>query len=276
MDRQAVLGLAVVSILVAGCSSGPPPIKPGSPAFFWAVSRESYRTGDMLKAQSTLRELSQGDNEFAARARILHLVVSAGVMKGLGDLANAYQSGSEVNPSGFRSDAANLRGMAASAALEFTQAVFEAQGPHVALAPLSFGFPPGNTAAPIELEKISCGTWLSDAERETLQRAMLERGVILALSRALGESDLLKAKARYQGTEAPVEKNPFFFGMAKLLYDGSDLFCAKRMGRPERQAVMCKEALETLKALPETEETQALTAEIQSAMKKIPGLLKGD
>jgi hypothetical protein len=205
----------------------------------------------------------------------LHLVISAGVMKGLGDLANAYQSGSEVNPAGFRSEAANLRGMAASAALEFTQAVFEAQGAHMVLAPLSFGFPPGNTVAPIELEKISCGTWLSDAERETLQRAMLERGVILALTRSLGETDSLKAQALLQGAEASVEKNTFFFGMANLLYEGSDLFCAKRMGRPERQAVMCKEALETLKALPETEETEALTAEIQSAMKKIPGLLKG-
>lgn len=276
MNKRAVLVLAVFSIVIAGCSSGPPPIKPGSPGFFWAVSRESYRTGDMLKAQSTLRELSQGDNEFAARARVLHMVVSAGVMKGFGDLANAYQSGSEVNPTGFRSQAANLRGMAASAAMEFTQAVFEAQGAHMALAGLNFGFPPGNTAAPIELEKISCGTRLSDAERETLQRAMLERGVILALSRALGETDLAKVKARFQGAEVPVEKNTFFFGMAKMLYEGSDLFCAKRMGRPERQAVMCKEALETVKALPETEETRALTAEIQSAMDAIPGLLKGD
>ena len=276
MEKRAVLILAVVSTLTAGCGSGPPPIKPGSPAFFWAVARESYRTGDMLKAQSTLRELSQGDNEFAARARVLHLVVSAGVMKGLGDLANAYQSGSEVNPTGFRRDAANLRGMAASAAMEFTQAVFEAQGAHMALAPLSFGFPPGNTAAPIELEKISCGTWLSDAERETLQRAMLERGVILALSRALGEADSVKAKARFDEAEPPVEKNTFFFGMAKLLYEGSDLFCAKRMSRPERQAVMCKQALETVKGLPETEETRALLAEIQSAMKGIPGLLNRD
>ena len=276
MEKRAVLILAVVSILVAGCSSGPPPIKPGSPAFFWAVARESYRTGDMLKAQSTLRELSQGDNEFAARARILHLVVSAGVMKGLGDLASAYQSGSDVNPTGFRSHAANLRGMAASAAMEFTQAAFEAQAAHMALAPLSFGFPPGSTAAPIELEKVSCGTLLSDAEQETLQRAMLERGVILALTRALGETDSVKAKALFLGAEAPIEKNTFFFGMAKLLYEGSELFCAKRMGRPERQAVMCKEALETVKALPETEETRALAAEIQSAINGIPGLLKGD
>ncbi len=276
MERRAVLVLAVVSTLAAGCGSGPPPIKPGSPAFFWAVARESYRTGDMLKAQSTLRELSQGDNEFAARARILHLVVSAGVMKGLGDLANAYQSGSEVTPTGFRSQAANLRGMAASAAMEFTQAVFEAQAAHMTLTALSFGFPPGNTAPPIELEKISCGTQLSDAERETLERAMLERGVVLALTRALGETDSMKAKARFQGAEAPVEKNTFLFGMAKLLYEGSDLFCSKRMGRPERQAVMCKEALETVKALPETEETRALAAEIQSAMKGIPGLLNRD
>src|SRR5215469_14234195 len=98
MKTRSVLPIAAAGLMMVACSSGPPPIKPGSPAFFWAVAGESYRTGDLLKTQSTLRELSQGDNEFSGRARIWHLVVSAGVMKGLSDLADAYQAGSELTP----------------------------------------------------------------------------------------------------------------------------------------------------------------------------------
>lgn len=272
MKLPSVL-MIVTPLVFAGCSSGPPPIKPGSPAFFWAVARESYRTGDLLKTQSTLLELSKGESEFAERARIWHLVVSAGVMKGLDDLADAYQSGSDVTPIGFRKEAATLRGLAASAALEFTQAVFEAQNDKAAMVHLAFGFPPGEAASPRRLETISGGTWLGDVERESLQRAVLQRGVILAAAAAVGKpGDPEAARAVFQGPDVPVAREAFYFGMAKLLFEGSDLFGPKRLDRPERQMVMCREAIETLGALPETKETKDLAAEIQAAVKKIPGL----
>jgi len=64
-----------------GGAGGPPSAKPGSPGFFWAVARESYRTGDFVKTDSTLRELARGSSEYAGKARLWHLVVSAGLAK---------------------------------------------------------------------------------------------------------------------------------------------------------------------------------------------------
>ena len=273
MKTRSVLLIATVSMLAAGCSSGPPPIKPGSPAFFWAVARESYRTGDLLKTQATLRELSVGDHEFAGRARIWHLVVSAGVMQGLGDLADAFQAGSEVTAVRFRQEAASLRSRAASTALEFTQAVHEMQPEKAAVVRLAFEFPAGDPAVPGGLGTVSRGGWPADTEREALQRAVLQRGVILAVSRTVGRpDDPAAARTLFQGPAAQVSRETFFFGLAQLLYKGSDLFGPTRLDRSERQLVMCREALETIQLIPETDDTRVLASQIRATLKTIPSL----
>jgi len=273
MKTRSVLQVAAASLLLAACSSGPPPIKPGSPAFFWAVAQESYRTGDLLKTQSTLLELGASDNQYAERARVWHLVVSAGVMKGLNELTEVYQVGSTVNPVQFRSHSAALRSLAANTAMEFTQAMFEAQNDKAPSVQFAFRFPPGSVALPPDLQTVSRGIALPDEVREVLQRDVLERGVILAVSSAVGNADdPVKAQARFQLPGVQVPRETFFFGMAKMLYEGSDLFGPKRLDRPERRTVMCKQALETLHTLPETAATKALAAEIQAALKQIPGV----
>jgi hypothetical protein len=273
MKTRSVLQMAAASMVWAACSSGPPPIKPGSPAFFWAVANESYRTGDLLKTDSTLLELSGRDNEFAARARIWHLVVSAGVMKGLTELADAYQAGSSISPALFRKQSAALRGIASSTALEFTQAMFEAQHYQTGVVKLAFRFPPGSADVPPGLQIVSRGGALGDTDRETLQREALQRGVILAVSSAVGNPDAPStAQAHFQLPEIQVPRETFYFGLAKLLYEGSDLFSAKHLDRPERQTVMCRQAIDTLRTLPETDATTALIGEIQAALKKIPGV----
>lgn len=273
MKTRSVLQVAAASLLLAACSSGPLPIKPGSPAFFWAVAQQSYRTGDLLKTQSTLLELSASDSEFAERARIWHLVVSAGVMKGLNELTEVYQVGSTVSPAQFRGQSAALRSRASSAAMEFTQAMFEVQNNKAASVQCAFRFPPGTVALPPDLQTVSRGIALPDEAREALQRDVLERGVILAVSSAVGNADdPVKAQSRFQLPQVQVPRETFFFGLAKMLFEGSDLFGPKRLDRPERQTVMCKQALETLRTLPETEATKALAAEIQAALKKIPGV----
>src|SRR5690348_18135548 len=104
MKTLWVSGICAAWILTSGCA-GPAPIKPGSPAFFWAVANESYRTGDLLKTDSTLVELSAGNHELAARAQVWQMVVSAGVSRGLWELADAYQAGSQVTAAGFRTEA---------------------------------------------------------------------------------------------------------------------------------------------------------------------------
>ena len=277
MKTLSVLFVTVVVVLAVGCSTGPPSPKPGSPAFFWAVAQESYRTGDVAKANSTLHELSHSQNAFASRARLFHLVVAAGLSQGYSELADAYESGATMNltsPLRFRRQAANLRSMAASAALEFTQSVQETlefeKEPNLLL---SFPYPLGCETKPEGLERISYGIWTPEAEQAELQDAMLQRGVLLAVCRAVGSAeDPVKALKAFQTQEVRIPRQVFLLEMAKLMYRESDLFGPQRMDRPTRRALLCEEALQVIQAIPPTEETQELATAIRTTLKEISGV----
>jgi hypothetical protein len=272
MKTRCVVGIVAAALLASGCA-GPAPIKPGSPAFFWAVANESYRTGDLLKTDATLVELAKGDHEFAARAQVWQMVVSAGVSRGLWELADAYQEGSQVSPAGLRSEASRLRSMAANTALEFTQAVRNSCEIPDKSVPLAFGFPPGSPDLPPDLAKVSAGTWLADAERETLERAMLKRGVIEALSAAVGNpKDPAAALQAFQTRPVQVSRQTFFYQMASFLYEQTGLFDAKHIDRPDRQMVMYKVALAALSSIDQADDAEALAARIHEAIKKLPGV----
>ncbi len=262
--------------IMAACSSGPPSPRPGSPGFFWAVARESYRTGDLVKTDSTLLELTQGSSEYASKARAWHLVVAAGLGQAFSELADAYEAGAGMNltsPLRFRNQSTLLRSMAASAALEFTQAIHETvECDKEGNVHLDFGYPTGTAASPDGLRKISMGIWPSDAERESLQTAMLQRGVILTVSRAVGSpDDPAKAQAVFQTPDVRVPHETFVFQMATLLYEESELFGPKRMDRPNRRATMCGEAREALQSLPQNDDTVELTKQINKTIKQLSG-----
>jgi len=276
--KAAWVLLTVLAFGIAtGCSSGPPPIKPGSPAFFWAVAKESYRTGDLLKTDATLLDLSQTDTAFAAPARLWQLVVSAGLTQGYTELANAYEAGGVADPAralAFRRQATNLRSMAATTALEFAQAVHNmAETDQNAKVLLSFGFPPGSATPPEALSKLSGGAWLPDSERDSLLTAMLQRGVLLAASVAVGSpDDPGKAEAVFQAAEVRIPRETFFYGMAKLLYQEADLFGPMGMDRQDRFILMCRAAAETLQTIPQSQAAEALSAEIRSTLKQFGGV----
>lgn len=272
MKTLGVLGIVAVWIAASGCA-GPAPIKPGSPAFFWAVANESYRTGDLLKTDATLLELSTGNHEFAARAQIWQMVVSAGLSQGLWELADAYQAGSEVTPARFRNEASRLRSMAANKALEFTQAVRNTCEDRDSAVQLAFGFPPGSIERLPALAKISAGTWLPDAGREELERATLQRGVIRAVSAAVGSpDDPSTAVKSFVSPTIQVPRQTFFFYMARFLYEQAGLFDAKHIDRPDRQMVMYQVALAALRSIDQSDDAEALAARIHNAIKKLPGV----
>jgi hypothetical protein len=269
MKTLCVLGIVGGWILASGCA-GPAPIKPGSPAFFWAVANESYRTGDLLKTDATLLELSAGSHEFAARAQTWQMIVSAGVSQGLWELADAYQDGSQVTAAGFRGEASRLRSMAANTSLEFTQAVRNSCEIEGASVQLAFSFPTGSVERPPALAKISAGSWLPDSGREELERAMLKRGVIRAVSAAVGSpDDPATAMRAFLSPTVQVQRDTFFFQMARLLFEQAGLFDAKHLDRPDRQAVMYQVALAALRSIDQSEDAEALAARIHNALNKL-------
>jgi hypothetical protein len=163
--------------------------------------------------------------------------------------------------------------MAANTALEFTQAVRNSCEIPDKSVPLAFGFPPGSPDLPPDLAKVSAGTWLADAERETLERAMLKRGVIEALSAAVGNpKDPAAALQAFQTRPVQVSRQTFFYQMASFLYEQTGLFDAKHIDRPDRQMVMYKVALAALSSIDQADDAEALAARIHEAIKKLPGV----
>ena len=262
--------------LAIGCSSRPQDPSRRAAAL-WAEAKQSYRIGDLLKTDSTLQEISSSENPFAVDARVWQLVVSAGLTQGYSELADAYESGGRrdvANPLRFRNQANSLRSLAATSAMEFAQAVHNivgnGQDPTVKLA---FLFPSGSAVPPEGILKISNGLWPRDSDGELVETAMLQRGVLRAVSAAVGSpEDPAAAQARFQTAEVRVPRQTFVLAMAGLLYGESELFGPQRMNRPDRFALMCREARDALRSIPQSDDTKELGIKIEDTLNKNSGI----
>jgi len=275
MRLQALLLAVGVAVLLTACSSGPTTPDPGTPAFLWNAAERAYHNGDIMKANDELSELQQTDNEFSPRARIWQTVLAGGMARGYCELADGYESGGRLKPASsleFHKQVTNLRAMAAHAAMDFTQAVhwFATRDPSADVQ-LAFDLPPGSAADPAALRKAYAGILMPDAEAQSLETAMVERGVIRAVCQANGtEGDSAQALERFRAGEVKTPRATFLYAAAKTLFDVSDVFSANKLDQPQRRRVMLDEALASLHSSPETMEAAALATKIQAVLKKIP------
>ena len=102
---------------------------------------------------------------------------------------------------------------------------------------------------------------------------MLQRGVLRAVSTAVGRpEDPAPALAIFQAAEVGIPRQTFIEGMARLLFEESDLFGARRMDRPDKLFLMCREAREALRSIPESDDTKELATKIEDVLKKNSGI----
>lgn len=274
--RTQLLLPTVALLLATSCSTGPQPPQPGTPAFLWNAAKATWKSGDFVKTSENLQQLVKADSEFTAKARPWAIIVSSGLAQGYMATADAYEAGAKANrqnPMPFRKEVSQLRSMATAAAVEFAETVHlyvdKQKDPNVTLA---FEFPTGSAAEPPNMRKVMAGAFIQDSEREGLLRTMLQRGVVLSASRAAGAADdTPKAMEVFKTADPQRPRTDFLFGVAKELYDRSDLFVATKQDHPGRMRLLCEESLEALKAVPESKDTKALTAKIQASLKKIKG-----
>ena len=266
----------VLAIAATSCSTGPAPPKPGTPAFFWGAARDSYRSGDYQQTGAHLLEVLSTDNEFAARARPWQIVVAAGVARGFAEMADSYEAGGRLNRSNsmpFHKQVTALRSLASTAAMEYTQgahAFMEKDKEPTVL--LAFAFPAGSAAQPGAIRKVATGMLIQDSERDSMQMDMLQRGVLMSVCRAVGSpDDTARAQEMFKAGEVRVPREAFLLAIARELDAQSVLFSPNKMDQPGRFKVMAQEALEALQGVPETKQTKALAAKIQTALKKIKG-----
>jgi len=273
--RDAGVALSLLGLLAAAtsCSSGPQPPQPGTPAFFWAAARETYRAGDFMKTSENLQRILVSDNEFSARARAWDAVISAGLAQGYIELADSWEVGARANrnnPTPFRKQVSALRALASASAIQFAEDIHKVmetdKDPNILLA---FAYPAGAAAPPPGLKRVSGGILVQDSERDLLQAAMLQRGVLLSVCAALGSpDDAAAAQEKLKTGELQIPRATFLQAAAKSLSDESELFAGNKLDMPNRLKMLSQEALKALEAIPPSKETKQIADKIQARLKK--------
>jgi hypothetical protein len=276
--RGWITGVFVLSMLglvtaATSCSSGPQLPQPGTPAFYWAAARETYRVGDFVKASENLQRILVGENEFSARARAWDAVISSGLAQGYMELADAWEAGARsnrLNPTPFRKQVSALRALASASAIQFAEDVHRVvaanKDPKILLA---FTYPTGPLAKPAGLKKVAGGIPVQDSERDLLQAAMLQRGVLLSVCAAVGSrDDAAAAQGKLVAGDFLASRDVFLLAAAQSLSDESELFTGTKLDLPNRLKILSQEALEVLGAVPQSKETKTLNDKIQARLKK--------
>jgi hypothetical protein len=272
---RLLLGALTISCLAltfSGCSSGPQPPQPGSPAFLWAAAKTTYGAGDFMKASDNLTQLTKSESEFTARAVPLAVVLNAGIARGYMQLADSFDAGakaSRANPTPFRRQATVFRGYATTAATQAAEMLHKLVATDKSeTIPYDLGYPTGSAAEPVALQRVEKGILLPDAEIDALQKAMVQRGVLLTTTRAVGAGDdSAKALDILKTGDVKISRPTFMLAMAKSLHDEADMFSPKKLDQPNRVKMLCDVAEEALKTLPEGKDKKDLAAQIAKTRK---------
>jgi hypothetical protein len=195
------------------------------------------------------------------------------------EMADDFEAGARLNranPTPFRKQVTTERSAASSAALQFADEVhgFMAKDQDANVV-LPFALPPGSLAQPAALKKIGSGMLVQDSERDLLQTAMLQRGVMQAVCKVLDSADdAAKAAEKLKSGEAQVTRDGFLWQTAQMLEQESQLYTPNKLDMPNRFILLSDQALESLKAIPETKDSKALAGKIQKALDKLkkPGV----
>jgi len=273
--RNVAAALATLGLLAAGtsCSSGPQPPQPGTPAYYWAAAKETYRAGDYLKTSEHLQRILVSENEFTARARAWDTVITGGVAHAYIELADTWEAGARANrpnPTPFRKQVSALRSLASAAAVQYAEDVHKVvaadKDPAILLA---FASPSGAAAPPAGLKRVSGGILVQDSERDLLEAAMVQRGVLLSVCGAVGSpDDAAAAQEKLKTGEFRVPRDTFLLAAAKSMEEQSEVFTGTKLDLPNRLKLLSQEALNALGAIPQTKETKPVNDKIQARLKK--------
>ena len=269
-----LLAVTVSCLIATSCTSGPPPVRPGTPEFNWGAAKEMYRTGDYVRTNENLGRLIATSNEYTARAIPWRLIMTGGMAQGYMDLGEAYEQGARknrANPSAFRRQVTVCRSAANGLTLQFAETMQQLLKSTLGeTVTLDFDYPSGSANEPIELQKLTAGLMPQESEQSLIQKAMLQRGVLLAACHAVGATeDPAKAMEMFKAGAVQVPKGVFMLAMASALYDQSQFYTPKMLDDPRRAKLLCTQAQDALKDVAPSKESKALSTKIQNALKKL-------
>jgi hypothetical protein len=135
---------------------------------------------------------------------------------------------------------------------------------------LSFPYPSGTQALPPVMSRVGSGMLPAATDIENAQRAVLQRNVILAITRAAGAvEDSSKAQQMFRDGEVKVPRQQFMFALAQFLQEISELFGPKKLDEPNMMQLLAEEASHAMKGVPDSKEVKTLNEKIQKALKPV-------
>lgn len=278
----AAILLIALQLILTGCSGGPPPIKPGTNAFYWQAANENFPKGDYLKTSDQLERVMRTDNEFKPKAQPWRLALLAGMMNGYRELANHYELGgraNKANPGTFRKLTSTYRGMASRTAVALADAYkdFSKDKPQGDVE-IVFPYPGrGSTAMPPSALKLAAGNVPTESDIAAVEAAMLQRGVLRAVCDVVGApGDAAKTQEIMKTTPVTVPRAKFEMGLAKAFYDASEIFNPYKGSEPVRQRIMLDTAAKALKNGPDAKDKDVveLNKKIDNDTKALEAILK--
>jgi hypothetical protein len=273
VSAQVAMGLAA-TLTLASCSQGGSSLpKPGSPGFYWSSANSAYKAGDFVRTDEELQRILVSDNEFTARARVWDTVLVAGLAQGYTALADTYEAGAKANrqnPLSYRKRVSELRNLGGNMVIQLAENIHKyVESDKDPQAVMAFTFPAGSATEHPNLKRIASGLFMQDSDTAQTQTAMLQRGVVLALCRIMGNPDnTAKTLEMFQTPEVRVPRETFLFAAAKLLDETSGVFGSKQLDLPNKLKIAAQESIGALQAIPETKDTKALKEKIRKDLKK--------
>jgi hypothetical protein len=199
--------------------------------------------------------------------------LSAGLISGYTDLADAYEKGARANrqnPTPFRRQVSQYRTLAGKASLHYVD-VWDKNAARLTEAnvALAYSVPKGNSAPAGFIGKVGSGIVLLPAEMESAQTQAVERGVLLAACKFAGApNDTAKAAQVLRDGNGQIAKGAFLLTVSGMLYDQSQLYTNDRLDDPQKMNLFSQRALEALKTVPESKESKELNTKVQMVLKK--------
>lgn len=274
------LALALAAGMSAGlvsCSStsGPPPLKPGTPAFFWAAANTAYKQGDFAAVIKNLGNLTGTENEYRLKARVWMMVVDAGLARGDMEWADLLEDGGKkarTRQLEFRKRMNEARSAAAQSAMRVAD-LSHRMMPELKedKIPVAFQVPDVNKDKPVEVEKIVKGLLPPAAEVEGMRSMMQKRGVLLSVAR-FGDAggDAAKATAALSAPDATVTREAFQTYLAGEFSELATVFAAKKLDHASRAKMMLEEGKAALTNVPASPARTKLQKKIDEQLKKLP------
>ena len=254
-DYLSACLVAIVCLTAAGCSQKPQ-VDQNTPEYFFSQMKDAIRDGRYEKAISWASDLRTTfpRSEQADKARLLKIIVLAGLSDAYRNIAEAYLAGMEASPEQYgklRSTAFNIHRKRKSVALSLYQAsdrFLKRHSPQSTYVLESSWPADASNQSSEQLDQIRSGELLDSEEQELLEVNEQPVGVARTLARFVGteEDHALAQKTLEQGSVDLVPSG-LLVTLTQCLLDNQKLFGREGLSEHKNYALFLMEAAESLK-----------------------------